>query len=158
MRITAKTQLNKLYDVSGIVKAIRKEAERFKEPVQNDFKSTVKHFKKKPTFKAFLAYRGGDFILSCKPSGNRKAVQIWHWLNFGTRTRHAVMSKDYKPSTIPNTIRTRAGKGRVLHVSKRIKQKGIEARNWTTVIQRRNGPPFRGAVTRAMREAIRKRK
>lgn len=155
MKIEAKAKFNKLFDVTALRKEILDGFEKVKKPTVKDYESTIKYFKEKPAIKTRLSIMGNTYSLLVYPSGNTK---IWEILNSGAKRRKALMSPDYKPGTIPNTVKTRRSKGEVLVVSNKIKGKSIEPRNWTSVIAKRNAPIFQRAMRQALKNAMLKRK
>ncbi|RLC88773.1 MAG: hypothetical protein DRJ03_01610 [Chloroflexi bacterium] len=102
----------------------------------------------KPRFKREIKVDRGNLRLTTLPYGNPKAVNKFRWLNEGTRVRHAVMSKDFRPKTRHRTIGSRRGRGGMVFVSRKIRQPGIKAREWTDEIRKRRTPKFRVKVER----------
>jgi len=93
----------------------------------------------------------GSLRLTTLPYGNPKAVAKFRWLNEGTRVRHAVMSKDFRPKTRHRTIGSRRGRGGMVFVSRKIRLPGIKAREWTDEIRKRRTPKFQVKVERTFK-------
>lgn len=64
---------------------------------------------------------------------------VFNYLDRGTSVRHAVMSRDFQPKTQPASggvtrLSSGRGRGRMVHVSRRINRPGIKARGFTKAI------------------------
>lgn len=123
-----------------------------------EHEKTVKTWRgEKPTFVSQVSLAGGNATLLVGPTGDEKGVAKWSWLNEGTKIRWAVMSGDWQSKTTPRSFGSGPGAGRVVIYGKAAMLKrgigprpGIEAREWTTEIQKRRKREFQ----RLMVEAI----
>lgn len=101
---------------------------------------------------------GGIAEVTTRPTGTKKAVNKWVWLNEGTKIRWAMMSPNWKSKTTPGTLITNKGRGKVLFVGKRAFKRlglpprpGIKPREWTIVIQNRRQKPFLVGIRRIIK-------
>lgn len=126
----------------AIFKALRDEGQ---EDAALFEKTTATWQHEKPTFKPKIGYQGDDAYVRTEPSGNRKGVNKYQWLNKGTRVRWALMSGNWKSKTRPGYLASYRGRGRVLVTGRRLKKPrpGIKARGWDEAIYRRRAPKFR---------------
>jgi len=119
--------------------------------IRKDFDRTVKTFETKVDFDADTV-AGSTKITTEVYTKNR----IYRFVNNGTDHRHAVMSMDYIPKTIPNIIDAGRGRGRLRYVSKKVNKPGIQARNFDLAIAKQQEKPFRERMTEAMRRGAKK--
>ena len=110
----------------------------------------------KPDFESLIGLDKGNASVATGPTGNEKGVKKWGWLNEGTAVRHAVMSKDWRSKTSRRNFRSGAGAGRMVHVSRKINQPGIKAREWTKLLQEQRRRPFTKRMIDAMRRGLSK--
>lgn len=103
----------------------------------------------KPTFHAKVETDGPNIKVVTEPSGDKKGVEKWIYLDQGTRIRWALMSKGFKAKTKPGNFRSGTGKGGAVIVGRRAMQKrniaprpGIQARQWSELIAKRRERPF----------------
>ena len=72
--------------------------------------------------------------------------KIFGWLDRGTPVRYAIMSPDFVAKTKPGSLRSEAGRGRVIFVSRKHPRPGIQARNFSKrieeIISREAEPAF----------------
>lgn len=74
----------------------------------------------------------------------------WFFLNYGTKVRHAVMSKDFKPKTTVGLLSSKKGRGRMVFVSKKIKLPGIKPRKWNIALRRKWDTEFANRMRKVM--------
>lgn len=117
-----------------------------------------KTWSKKPTFTVKAYTRGLDTGVEVTTKDQR-----FKWLNEGTKTRWAVMSRDFSPKTTHRTIGSRVGSGRVIIRGKSAMTKrniaprpGIKAREWTDEVVLRRKKHFEKAMQAAIRRGLRK--
>jgi hypothetical protein len=68
--------------------------------------------------------------------------KVYYFLNYGTRVRRALMSDDFVPKTSPGSLKSRAGRGHRVKISKNISRPGIEARHFAENIYDVRRPIF----------------
>jgi len=137
---------------------IMKEMEIEVRTTKQMFQRTVKTWKKKAAFKTKIAtsskgeLRGATYTES----------EIYSYINFGTRVRWALMSKDFKAKTKPRILDSYPGQGRAILVGKKAFMKhglkprpGIKERRYDLVITRIRKPLFQKAINAAIRKAAR---
>lgn len=158
-----------LIQVKGIkpakmrIEAIRQEMLR---ALKEQGKETEREFDKtvatwngdKPKFESLVNLTGDSAELLTGPTGSKKALDKFKFLDEGTRIRWAVMSKDWQSKTRRRFVGSGSGRGRVIIMGRRAMQRrriaprpGIEAREWTPTIQARRKPKFISAMLEASR-------
>lgn len=114
--------------------------------VRDDLAAVTRTWRHKPRFVTMFRYAGGDVFLNVVTDDS-----IFIWLNDGTRIRYAHMTRNFRRKTEPRFIGSNPGAGGVAYVSKRaIPKPGIEAREWTEVIQEKQ----QNALNQRVRDAI----
>lgn len=100
-----------------------------------------------------------DFIIEKRPYFRRVYTvdEIYAYLNFGTRVRHALMSPDFLPKTEPGVIGSKPGAGGVVRVSRLLELPGIKARKFDMAIQKRAQQKLIQRTARGVFDAVRKR-
>ena len=86
-----------------------------------------------PSFKTVIAYKMGDAVATVYTED-----EIWGYLNRGTSERWAVMSRDWQSKTTVGQLSSGPGAGHVaVRGKKHMKSpmQGIDARNWTFLLQ-----------------------
>lgn len=66
---------------------------------------------------------------------------IYFWLNEGTASKGAVLSKDWRSKTAVRELKSGAGAGRVVAIRK-ARPPGIKARHWTEVVAEQLRPQW----------------
>lgn len=124
------------------------------------FERTTRTWVSKPEFKIEVEkppYKGTGGI-------RRASVKVftddptYFFLNYGTRIRWAIMSSDFIPKTTPRIIGSKVGAGGVVVVGRKYMQAhnippqpGIQAREWTTEINKRRSKQFHKKMDAAIR-------
>jgi hypothetical protein len=100
--------------------------------VKKSFQITVRGYSTPISFKIKTEKEGLSISTDSK---------VYYYLSLGTKRRWAVMSKDWKSKTSPNSLRVGTGRGRSVILGKRAMlsrriapRKGIEARNFHILI------------------------
>jgi len=145
--------------VDNIRFEMMRELEKQGKETEREFEKTVESWKgDKPKFESLTNLTGSDAELLTGPTGNKKALDKFKWLDEGTGIRWAVMSKDWQSKTRRRFVGSGSGRGRVVIMGRRAMQKrhiaprpGIEAREWTPTIQARRKPKFISAMLAATR-------
>jgi len=80
---------------------------------RKELKKTVKTWRgETPEFESLIGLErkaGGSAMVVTGPTGSKKAVSKWEWLNSGTRIRWAVMSRDWRSKTMVRRFSGRRG-------------------------------------------------
>jgi hypothetical protein len=131
---------------------------------QQRMRQTVKSWRgERPHFVSAISLRGGDAVIVTYPQGSELAVNKWHWLEAGTRTRWAMMSTNWKSKTRPGSFRSGGGAGRVLFFGKKAFRRmglkarpGIKPRKWTEQVRKERRRPFIRDMERAVSRGAKK--
>lgn len=115
--------------------------------INQRFMMIVSTWRRKPRFdRPTIRYAGGDAFIRMSTADKR-----FLWLDEGTRIRWALLTRDWVSKTTPNSYQSGPGRGYVWLRGKkailgdeseaRIRrgfhvQPGIEARNWTRMLER----------------------
>lgn len=108
-----------------------------------DFDEATKTWKHDPAFKREIVTTAGNLrgmVFSYD--------DILRYVSRGTRIRYATMSRDWRSKTRPRSLKTGAGRGRMLFVSRKRPRPGIEARDWEPLISARVQKRFPGRVAK----------
>lgn len=138
---------------------ILNELEKQGEEAKSYFEMTTEHWNEAPEFQYERKYAGGDIHLKVGPvddNEERGGYKKWYWLNYGTRVRHAMLSKDWQSKTlVPGSLGTNTpGAGEVLKISKKFHYPGIEARRWDQVIRKKMKNSFPRGISRAIEKGL----
>lgn len=116
----------------------------------------------KPRFNPKRVISSTEISVTTGPSGNEKAVNKWGWLDQGTAIRWALMSGNWRSKTVSKRLKSRRGSGKVLIAGRRAMQKrnikprkGIKARGWTKIIEKRRRKKFVAMMKRDFRKLSR---
>jgi hypothetical protein len=82
------------------------------------------------------------------------ASKIYTYIDKGTRVRYATMSPDFSPKTRSRVIGSTAGKGRMIFVSRNHPRPGIQAREFSVIIQERMQKKFSAKFKRVIKTYI----
>lgn len=135
-----------------LLNALRKEGRDLKK----NFEETIATWDgEKPTFKPVVSLAGNDASVVVEPTGSKKGVNKWNWLNEGTRVRRALMSRNWKSKTKPGRLRSGSGAGQVIFISRRLNRPGIKARGWSKSIGRKNTRRFQKRMSLATKRGTR---
>jgi hypothetical protein len=129
---------------------------------RKELKKTTETWRgEKPEFESLIGLErkaGGSAMVVTGPTGSKKAVSKWEWLNSGTRIRWAVMSRDWRSKTRPRRFSSRPGRGRVVIAGRRAMtmrnirpRPGIKAREWTVLLSKKRKRPFSRRMGNAMK-------
>jgi hypothetical protein len=117
---------------------------------------TISTWDDPPKMVGNTAYKGGNpTVMAGPPDDGSFQSRKWMWLNQGTAVRYADLSSDWQSKTSPNVVHSGAGAGMVLrrgHDARR--HKGIEARNWSTIIANMERDNFERLIYRAIQESL----
>lgn len=119
---------------------------------------TIENWQDPPRMTSEIGYKGGDVAMIAGPTGGMEAVKKWHYLNSGTRIRYAVMSRDWQSKTHPGSLRSGRGQGRVVARGRKQVPRpmpGIEARGWTSTINKMMRKGFHRKIQQAVTRGIR---
>ena len=103
-------------------------------------------------------YAGGEIHYEVRVAGTDQQRNKWLWLDKGTKVRYATMTSDFKRKTAPRRLTSTAGtspsRDGVAIVSKKYPRPGIQARQWSSIINRRLRDRLRKNIPRAIREGL----
>lgn len=116
--------------------------------MKRDFERTVSTWKVKPQFE-MLTQRSSSVASVLVGTDNR----IYAYINNGTAVRYATMSYDYDAKSRVRVIGSFPGRGGRMYVRREQPRRGVAAREWSFVIQRKYERDFRDAMEEAMGEA-----
>lgn len=120
------------------------------------FDSTVETWKEKPEFGVSRTRHNNEIGIVIGTND-----RIYHFLNYGTKTRWAKMSRNWKSKTGTTWLKAKPGKGKVVAKgSKAMKtpQPGIEARDFTGRIYDEVRVKFRNDMRNAHKRGLRRMK
>jgi hypothetical protein len=122
-------------DHQRLEKELKKNLQDASKRAKNSFKETVKNFQQvTPDFLLNEFQQGGDLIVIVAPADDKDG-KIWGWyLDQGTRVRYAILTPDWKSKTVPNSLKTGKGAGRVIKIDTSNPQPGITRRGWTDIV------------------------
>lgn len=151
--LPAKMQITKIR--RELVKGLRDEGK----DLQKDFEQTTATWGgEKPDFKPSISLASFSASVTVEPTGSKKGVNKWNWLNAGTSKRWALMSRNWKSKTKPGRLRSGSGSGMVVIAGRQAMQarnirprKGIKARGWSVKIGRQNTRRFQKRMSLATR-------
>lgn len=140
-----------------------------------ELNKTVATWKNAPKFEFKISLKRRTQLASVRtePTGDADAVQIWIWLNEGTKP-HDIKPKQpgvyplrfvwdgpgsYQAKTEPRVVGSSSGgaTGDVVYFHK-VRHPGTEAREWTEVILNERRRPFTALITEAVRRGLAKAK
>jgi len=117
---------------------------------------TISTWDDPPKMVGATAYRTGNPTVTAGPPDDGSIQsKKWMWLNQGTSVRYADLSPDWQSKTSPGVVHAGMGAGQVLrrgHNARR--HKGIEARNWSTIIANMERDNFQRLIYRAIQESL----
>lgn len=114
-------------EVAREVGVVLADAVKQREMIAGEFR----HHKHTFSFEVITRTGGISFRLwTSGPKAEQAGVTVWHLLSRGTDVRYAQLSDDWVSKTLPRSLDTRLGKGRVTGINKDEPQKGIEPRDW----------------------------
>lgn len=116
--------------------------------MKRDYEKTVATWAVRPQFE-ILTERTSRIASVLVGTDNR----IYAYINNGTSVRYATMSKNWESKSRVRVLGSGPGRGRREFVSRFHPQRGIAAREWTTVINRKYERDFRDAMEEAMSRA-----
>ena len=132
-------------DTKAFEKALKKMLDQEAESIRESYENTVKTWRHKPDFKKYVRVTQQQVYLSVTTQD-----KIYRYIEFGTRVRRAIMSKNWVSKTRPNRLTPGGGAGHVVFISKKVKRPGIKARNYSKLIWKNRKARF----TKAMRQAF----
>lgn len=121
--------------------------------IQKDMKSATQTWNHKPDFPIEFRYLQYKMWIQVVPQGKHK--DKWKFVSRGTKIRHALMSKDFKAKTRPGSLRSTAGRGGVVAVSRSIRKDGIKARSFEEQILEKHEKDIRRAAADVVKKALR---
>lgn len=123
-----------LFDIPAGHAASEKALKQLGEDSKALFEKTVETWTDKPEFK--VTEKAGRVEVST----NNK---IYFYLDKGTSVRYATMSPDFQPKTRARVIGSNRGRGGMVFVSRNHPKPGIEAREFSVIIQERMQSKFK---------------
>jgi hypothetical protein len=134
------------FDIAGALALLADGVQTEGEEQQKEYEKTTRTWRNKPKHELEFS-RTKKEIKATNITDNR----IYFFLHEGTKVRYAILSPDWKSKTTPRSLSSRQGQGRVVFISKKFPQPGIEAREWTDVIIRKRKRPFKRNMQNVMK-------
>jgi len=94
------------------------------------YKRTVAYWKSKPEFSFVITQSGNETVLEVGTNDN-----VYKFIDKGTRVRRAMMSSDFSPKTHKRSLPNARGRGHRVAVNKRFNFPGIDAREFSEMIE-----------------------
>jgi hypothetical protein len=116
-----------------------------------EFKRTTSTWDHQPKFVIQRSTKGGIFSVFVYTED-----RIYAFVNNGTQVRYATMTDDFISKTRPGVLNARAGQGGLAFVSRQRPRPGLEARDFTGMIQDLVEPDFLEEMDRRMDIAAQK--
>lgn len=88
----------------------------------------------RPEFKQFIGLVGGSLEGSIQLRGSEFGIDKWNWLNEGTEVRYRHFAPGFVAKTTPNVLASFPGQDSHSWL-RRMPAPGIEARNWTLLVE-----------------------
>jgi hypothetical protein len=130
-----------LFNVKGFLGGVSKLLRSTAKKIKKSFEITVRGMKEPIRFT--VRYLGNDRLEV------RTDNEIYYYLSLGTSKRWAIMSRNWRSKTRPNSLKISAGRGRVVIAGKRAMlkrrlkaRKGIQARNFHLLIANQEEESF----------------
>lgn len=121
--------------------------------IQKEMKSATRTWQHKPDFPIEFRYLQWKMWIQVAPQGKNR--DKWKFVSRGTRVRHAQMSPDFKAKTRPGSLRSSAGRGGVVRVSRAFHGPPIEAREFEEQIIDKHERSIRAEAGRVVKKALR---
>ena len=147
--VTFKTILPKKLQTQKMLNVLVNGCTEMGKQMVKDFEATTKTWQgDKPNFRAKVVIDPpnmpmfGKFpnkiSVEVRPlDDNSRGAMKWFFLNYGTKVRYAMMTPGFIPKTTIGNLSSRAGKGKMLFVSKKHPMPGIKARKWNIALRRK---------------------
>ena len=119
--------------------------------IRKGYEKTTRTWRHKPTFEVIPEVTN-DRVEVLVGTDDK----IYKFIDEGTKVRYATMSPDWISKTTPRVIGSGAGRGRVLFVRKDRPRPGIEAREFSKIIEKQRKKPFQRAMQEAMKKGAAK--
>ncbi len=133
---------------SKLISALTTGVFRVGRRMKRDYEKTVATWKVKPQFE-MLTQRTSSIASVLVGTDNR----IYAYVNNGTSVRYATMTPDWDSKSRVRIIGSYPGRGSRAFISKSHPQRGIAAREWSLVIERKYEREFADAMEQAMGNA-----
>lgn len=135
----------KLFDMSAGRRAKEDALSELGDEAQALFEKTVETWDDKPEFTVKTLKNAVSVSTSSK---------IYSYIDKGTSVRYATMTPDFSPKTRVRVIASARGRGGVVRVDKRHPKPGIEAREFSVIIQERMQKKFPSRMQQAMKAYV----
>jgi len=143
--IQTKAITPKKLDIPGIMALLADFVQTEGEIEQKEYEKTTRTWRNKPEHELEFSQTKQE-IKSLNLTDN----EVYFYLHEGTKVRYAILSRDWKSKTTPRRLSSGQGRGRVVLISKKYPQPGIQAREWTDVIIRKRKRPYKKAGDKLM--------
>lgn len=144
-KIKARAIIAEPFDIDAALALLADGVQTEGETQQKLYRKTTATWKSKPDHELEFS-RDKKEIIATNITDNR----IYYFLHEGTKVRYAILSRDWKSKTTPRRLSSGSGRGRVVFISRKLPQPGIEAREWTDVIIRNRKRPFQRDMQKVM--------
>jgi hypothetical protein len=129
---------------------------KYEKDILKSMENTVATWTYPSQFYTSKSYKGGYAQVSITTDD-----EIWGYLNEGTSERWALMSRDWQSKTVPGSLTSRGGYGKVVMRGRKKfmargmgAQPGIEAREWTDIIENAYADSFAADIAQAVADGL----
>jgi hypothetical protein len=127
------------------------ELRKFSKTLDAELNKTTKTWQgEKPKFESQISLTSKEARVTPVATGSEHGWHKWMWLNWGTRVRYAIMTRDFKAKTQPGVVGSTRGRGGLAFIDVNNPQPGIEPRDWSKIILKRLRPKFNAAMRAAL--------
>lgn len=120
--------------------------------IREQYERTTRTWRNKPKFEMLISLAKGEASVIVGTDD-----RIYKFIDEGTRVRRAIMSRDWVSKTTPRVISSVPGRGHVVFISKSVNRPGIEAREFSKIIEKRTKKTFHRAMIDAVQRGVTKR-
>ena len=135
-----------LFDVSAIEAAVTRSLDKGSIVAVNRWTLVVLNFRGN---RNISVKRLGAYAREITP--DHKEIKF---VDFGTKVRRALMSRDFIAKTSPSRLASRRGRGGVVFISKKLRLPGIKARKFSEKIQKTMDREFPAIVSQELERIL----
>lgn len=154
------------FNDQAMYQVLRDAAQGFGKFLVKDFERTTNGWRMaKPTFTAVTQIQGNKIYTFVRLSGDKKAIEVWHYLDRGTKPHiikpknpkgRLVFNSQYQRGSVPGQLDTfRSSSGGEKIYAKEVHHPGTEAREWGETIAKNEQQTYARWMEGKMSEAAR---